>query len=295
MLGLMPNSQDEHLILYANTANYYYTHSYRNGTDIDNTKARYSKEEERIFDKLSYLVIEGNLTELESSEELETFNINYRERKKLQTLLHYAYMCNQPEIVEFLLKNGADDRIPDKDGEVPLGLAHPEYGDSSNTVVKEIVSRYIKRNESTNNDTHILFDTILEFIHEKNWKYHDTEGVNKLIPFRDRANLACLGLPSLSYHVNCFDLTEIFIRATRQIGINAEKVKYHEYKSIRRDERRGFNIEGEMAMFDGSHPSAESFEWDTHYVAQASGWHYDLTLMCKYQDRDAVLRRTQTT
>lgn len=293
-MSLRPDLPAEALQAYAHTANFYYTHAYRNGINFDRSKDMHQEQDEKDFKKLAWFILDGNFAALQDSEEIKTktFYINYRNRRDKETLLHYAYLSNQPKIVEFLIQEGADERIPDFNGRVPLARAHDDYVHTTDTVIKEIVSRYFKNVPEASKDPHLVFDTILNFIHEKKWKYQDTEGFNLSIPFRDETKLVCFGLPSLAYHVNCSDLTTLFIQATKQIGLNAEKVTYYHYKSVKRTEKEKFNIKGEMAMFDGSRSDKDNFEFFLHYVAFCAGWHFDLTLMCKYQDMAAILAKS---
>lgn len=231
------------------------------------------------------------MNDLINSHEFINLGINYCYGVERNTLLHAAYRWNKPKMVEFLIKNGADERIPDDRGLVPMEVAKDSYSDSLPRVVNEVVQRYFKCLPATSpNDPDVLFDVI----QDKNWKYLDTEGSYKRIPFRDGRLISQLGLPDLTYHINCFDLSNLFIKAAHKIGMKAEEVIYYQYSSIDNHEIEKKGIFGKLVMFDNSkHPKKGlGFIFDQHCVAYSSGWHYDVTLMCKYQDKNAVLRRS---
>jgi ankyrin repeat protein len=283
--------------IYNNTANNYYAgNTYWDFRKICTDSEEFDEEIEqgdKAYKKLRDFIRNDNLSGLISSNEFKNFGINYRFGEEKNTLLHAAYRYNKPETVEFLVKNGADERIPDDRGLIPIEVAQDTYLDSLPRVINEVVQRYFKSLEgSSPNNPHVLFDVIQNFIHEKKWKYFDTEGSRKHIPFRDGRLLSSLGLPELTYHVNCADLTNLFIKTAHKIGMDAQEVWYREYNSIQGHEKEKNGIVGKLAMFDGSNNSEKdlSIRFNTHCVAYSSGWHFDLTLMCKYQDRNAVLR-----
>jgi hypothetical protein len=131
---------------------------------------------------------------------------------------------------------------------------------------------------------------IQKFIREKKWKYCDDVSLDKKNgPFRDEGVICILGSPNLSYHVNCHDLSNLFMRSAKQIGLEAELVPYWNYKSISSHEKeRAGIIIGPLRLFDQEIPKNQ-IEFDCHVVVLSSGWFFDLTLMCKYQGKNAVL------
>jgi hypothetical protein len=282
----------EYLQAYAHTANYYYTEGYRK---ITVSETNPSKENDEQFNILDDLIIDSNLEAFENSlKELKSFDINYRTRRSEKTLLHEAYSLNEPKIVEFLLKKGANDRIPDAGRFVPLARAPMHYEDSSPSVSKEIISLCSKRCLGSVPDVHVIFDTAVDFILEKKWTCvsDEREYHTKYVPHNDGPILASLGLPSLSYRVDCGDLTKLFIKLVTHFGHQAELIRYRDYKSINREDRKIHNIVGKMALFEGDSSESKNFEWGLHIVAYSSGWYFDPTLMCKYQDRDAILAKS---
>lgn len=294
MTYLSPDLPNEALQAYAHTANFYYTQAWRNGIPMDYTTTSHSPEEENRFGRFVELILKGDLEALQNSKELNPLTVNYRDEENKQTLVHVAYRFNQPKIIEFLLKKGANDKIPDIEGDVPLAIAHEEYNDSSSTVIKEITSQCLQKNSGNTPDLHDIFDTTLEFIRNKKWTFvrHERESFSKVIPFRDGTTLASLGLPHLSYRVNCYDLSRIFSKIVKQFGMQANEIEYSRYKSIKREDRKVHNVIGQMFLFNESEPAdSTNFEFYYHCVAYSSGWYFDLTLMCKYQDKDAILAK----
>lgn len=285
-------------LIYNNSANAYYAGDlYWNLKKIKTEGDEFDEEldiGEKSYKKLSAFIKNNDLHGLEHSSEFKNFDINYRYGEDQHTLLHAAYRWNKPEIVEFLVKHGADERIPDGMGRIPIEVAKDTYHDSLPRVTNEIVQRYFKSlGDLPMHDPHVLFDVIQNFIQEKEWKYFDTAGSRKQIPFRDGRLLSSLGLPELAYHANCADLTNLFIKAANQIGIDAQEVCYRDYSTIQEHEKEEAGVVGKFAMFDGRDISETDsrIKFSKHYVAYSSGWHFDLTLMCKYQDKNAVLMR----
>lgn len=276
----------------SNTDNNYYAGeiywNFRNNCTDSQKSDKELEQEEIVYKKLKKFIENNDLNGLITSQEFIIFGVNYRFGYSKITFLHHAYRRNKPEIVKFLIKNGADERISNDVGLIPIEIADDNYQDSLHRVINEVVQRYFKElHDPTSNNPHVLFDVIQNFIHEKKWKYIDTEGSRKIFPFRDGQLLSSLGVPELAYHVNCADLTNLFVKAAHKIGMEAQKVKYIEYNSILAHEKEKNGIIGKMTMFDGS--ANLPIKFYIHYVAYSSGWHFDLTLMCKYQERDAVL------
>ena len=282
---------------YSNSANSYYTgdvywkcrNMRTDGEEFDEEVA----EGDRAYKILREFIRKGDLIGLINSEELKKYDINYRYGEEKNTLLHVAYRWNKPQIVEYLIKNGADERIPNEIWRVPMEVACDNYSDSLPRVVNIVVQKYFASLEPPSPDNpHILFDVLQNFIHEKNWKYFDNEGSRKQIPFRDGRLLSSLGLPEFVYHVNCYDLANLFIKAAQKIGMDAELVLYTNFRCIHLQGKEKNGIIGKFAMFDGSNNSDSDSRnrYDTHSVAYSEGWHFDLTFQIKYQDRNAVLR-----
>lgn len=259
--------------------------------NIDYEKLDYDDE---LLAKLKPFIIKNDLNGLKNCPEFKVVDINHRFSVEQKTFLHLAYQFNKPEIVDFLLKNGADERISSDAGRIPMQYAKDDYKDSLPRVVNEVVLRYFKSSGDAvlTKDPHRLFEIIQDFVHEHHWKYVDSPILTRIIPFRDGREISSLGSPELAYNVNCADLSHLFIRAAQKIGIEAEEVWYRGgYKSILQTETEKRGVIGKLKMFDRSTEFEKKSHilFDSHCVAYSSGWHFDLTLMCKYQEKNAVL------
>lgn len=256
-----------------------------------------------IYEKLKNFIENDNLSDLINSNEYKKFGINHRFGYEKRTLLHIAYSLNKPKIVEFLVNNGADERIPDEYGKVPIEMAESDYNDSLPRVINEVCQRYFKSlGNSSSHNPHVLFDVIQNFVSEKKWKYCDRESHRKQSPFRDGENLSLLGLPELAYYVNCSDLANLFIKAAHIVGLDTQKICYEKYHSIPSQDKEKAGVIGKLACFDGSIDITNELLRKTnngidtglkfveHHVAFSSGWYFDLMLMCKYQNKNAVLK-----
>lgn len=235
---------------------------------------------------LESLIQTEDVDGLSQSSILKKYGINYAFGVQANTLLHLAYSFNKPTIIEWLLKNGANERICNSSGICPMQWSQPEYKDSQIRVINELVKRCMERCPSSFMKPDILYDAILEFIQEKKWCYCDNENKHYL-PFKDHIKVVSLGLPSLIFNVNCVTLSELFVNVAKKVGLKAEVVYYFNYQSILSSEKDARKICGEFKMFDGS--QSEPFKFDTHAVAFSSGTYYDLTLMSKYNDKDLIL------
>lgn len=270
---------DELAILTIKSANDYYFVPPRYGIP------KVSEIEDR--DALAMLIHTNDIDGLRNSPLLKKYGVNYGFGESRDTLLHIAYMCNKPEIVNWLIENGASEQICNRSCLPPVGYAPLEYKDSRARVVNEIAKRYFEQCGSSVKDPHILYDVILKFISEKKWSYCDSLNRRKT-PFRDEDQVVIFGLPSLSYNVNCVSLSSLFVHVAKEVGINATSVFYYNYRSISPQWKIDHGIEGDFKMFDDS--GSGPFNYDMHNVAFAEGYHFDLTMMCKYKDKDAVLR-----
>lgn len=238
--------------------------------------------------KLELLIDKNDIQGLSNCHFIKKYGINYGFGSQRNTLMHIAYTFNRPEVVDWLIKNGASEYTCNKSGIVPLAWAHKEYKDPRPRVINEITNQYLKKCNSQN--PHILFDIILNFIREKKWSYCDTQLCTKIktSPFRDDKKVIILGLPNLSYKINCFDLSNLFLTAAKIVGIDAKEIIYNTYLSISPDEKNDKNIIGEFRMFDES--GLAPFSFDSHSLIFSNGFYFDLTLMCKYTNEDQVLK-----
>ncbi len=270
------------------SANEYYFHRADLDSSSDHTCTLIRlKMENKELDDLTLFIAENDIEGLKKALTLKKREINFGFGTFKDTLLHKAYSYNRPKIVNWLLKNGASDRDCHKFGP-PIQAAHVKYKDSRPRVVNELVKRYFEKCKFSEKDPHTLYELILRFIREKKWHYCDFEDKGTT-PFRDGEKLVTLGLPSLSYRVNCVDLTSLFLNVAKRVGIVAESIFYHNYQSILPDEKNNRGILGNLKMFDDS--NSGPFAYAMHNVVFADGFHFDLTLMCKYKDKDAVLAK----
>lgn len=237
-------------------------------------------------DHLAELIKNDNIEGLETSIILKHYGINYPFGAHSQTLLHIAYALNKPAVVAWLLKNGASEQNCNSSGHSPIACAHAKYEDSQPRVINEIVKRYFEASKNSVKDPHLLYDLILKFMHEKNWQYNDSQ-YKKIKPFRDSLKLVKLGSPEFSYQVNCNDLSHLFVKTAKKIGIKANVIHYYSYYSIEAHEKEEREIIGEFKLFDGSDEGP--FGFDYHSVVYSDDYYFDLTLMCKYKEFNAVL------
>jgi hypothetical protein len=272
------------------SANYYYCYTVKFLVDKGKNNDEYEKEE-KSYNKLVNFIREGDFENLINSSELKEFGINYRFGFEKCLLLGAAYASNQAQMVENLIKHGADDTLYNGAEEFPMQKAPSDYTDSCSRVVNEIAQRYFQEAKEGKKDPHLLFEIISSFIQEKNWNYCDRPPYCHSPPYRDGKQLTSLGNPNLSYNVNCADLTNLFIKAGNKIGLAPKEVKYRHYKSIKRENLKDTQVQGKFELFDEKMDSKfpDQFIFYRHFVAYVLGWHFDLTLTCKYQDKNSVL------
>lgn len=237
-------------------------------------------------DQLAKWIKADNLEALKNSCLIQQYGISHPYGRLQETLLHIAYSYNKPKIVAWLLENGASERVCNYRGQVPAMYAHKKYRDTQPRVINEIVSLYVSKAGVGSKDPHVLYDILLKFITQKKWRYNDNENRTEK-PFRDGRKLYIFGAPNLSYYVNCSDLCELFYETTKILEIEANPETYHSYRSIHFREKEGKGIEGNFSLFDGS--VSAPFSFDMHMVIYSMGYFFDLTLMCKYREKNAVL------
>lgn len=273
------------------TANEYYNGSmYADHSRLGILSQKDAHDERRAYSILLFLVESNQGEELKNSAELKKYGVNHRYGSKAETLLHAAYRASQPEIIALLHSLGADERIANISGELPMELARSEYKDDLPRVVNVIANRYLEALKAETHNPALLFNETVRFIKEKNWRYFNKRFTDSS-PFRDRPNVHMLGRPDLSYNVNCYDLVELVVRVAKQVGMQAKRVYYpQKFQSIARADMVKADVHGLLEMFDGSKNCEEGISFGSHCVAAVQGWHLDPTLQCMYVDRNAILK-----
>lgn len=246
-----------------------------------------AQSEKEDFSVLESLICKDDVEALKNSLILKKYGVNHAFGTQGNTLLHIAYSFNKPLTIEWLLNNGASERVCNSSGICPIQWSPTEYKDSRARVINELTKSCLERFRcSMNPDPDIVYDVILEFVRKNKWRYCDNESKNSL-PFKDSIKVISLGLPSLIFHVNCVTLSELFVNVAKKIKLKAQVVYYSNYQSISHYEKDNREICGDFKMFDES--QSAPFKFDLHAVAFSNGNYYDLSLMCKYKDQDIVL------
>lgn len=274
------------------SANHYYYHSlelkpYEEADDKE-------KAEEVALKILTHYIKIEDIASLEGSPDLKFYGVNHRFGFYQTSLLGLAYTYSKPKMVKWLREHGADERMYDQRRIIPMQYANDQilgnhYSDDIPTrVVNTLAQKFFSQTKEK--DPHRLFDLISQFIQERNWKYSDWEDHYHRKGSRD-GDLCLFGESNFSYHVNCSDLSNLFVEVAKKAGIHADKIKYDKYLSLDREKANEKGVIGKYELFDGTRRFEENgrFKFDFHYVVNVDGWHFDLTLMCKYQDRNAVL------
>lgn len=246
------------------------------------------RTEENDFEELAKLVKDDNIDDLQTSTTAKKHALNHN-YKIFNNLLSFAYFTNKPKIVDWLLENGAadDSGVNFVNCKIPaIAFATYEYKDSRTRVVNELAQRYFDQCGASVKDPHILYEVMLKFAQEKNWRYCDSRNKGQA-PFRDDNGVVFFGLPSLAYNVNCTSLISLFRYTAKLIGIDTTSVFYFNYQSISIQEKDGRGVSGDFRFFDESRSGP--FKFEMHNVVQSEGYYFDLTLMCKYKNPNDIL------
>lgn len=258
----------------------YFLYEFHDLKDVEN------KSEYEDRDQLAELIRHNDLEGLKKSPLFVKYEVNYRFGSLGETLLHIAYSFNKPDIVDWLLNNGASEHICSSTERPPMGYANKSYEDARPRVINQIVKKYFDKTHAK--DPHVLFEVILKLIQKRKWIYIDSSiGARGEGPVRDNENVIKLGPPKLSYRVNCSDLSDLFYSAAKKIGIKAKMVSYGSYCSVNPEQLDTKKIFGSFQLFDGT--AQGPFQFGAHCVVSSSGYFFDLTLTCKYTEKNAVL------
>lgn len=220
------------------------------------------------LEKLMEFVEKEDFKSLSGCDEFKKYGVNHRFGFECVTLLEIAYRANAPVMVEWLKTQGADERVYNQVRKLPMDHCQLEtYSDSVSTrVVNVIAQRYFSKFKENERDPHQLFEIINDFIKEHQWKYSDWDDACHRPKARDGSALCTLGESHLIYHVNCSDLSNLFISVARKVGILAEKITYRDYHSISRENLKERGVIGKLEMFDGSPTQFENnrFKFNKH-------------------------------
>lgn len=244
-----------------------------------------------VFNRLCLLIQAGDLSKFKECKDFNPSYINNRFGLHLETLLHRAYAHGKSEFVVYLKSLGASETIPDAYGALPIDEANVEYEDDlPNRVVNDVALSYLKAHAQP--DAHKLFDFLVDYLKERCWTYVDQSQRGPSRPFREGPKLTLFGDPALAYHVNSSDVSLLFKRSAKKIGLVAETFWFRgNRRTIPRGEKERAGIIGEMRMLNSPLPLTDESElqFRSHTAAFCNGWYFDLLFQCKYQNRFALL------
>lgn len=246
------------------------------------------------FNRLVNMVHSSSLDAFKASPDLkDVTDINCRFGPQMTTLLHAAYKFNRPDFVKFFKDAGALETIPDALGFLPMDDAADAYEDDlPERVINDVAMRYLQQ-VANKPDPHTLFDFLLTFLRDRNWTYLDRSARDKKNSFRVGSNLSTLGDANLLYRINCSDLSCLFKKSAKKVGIAAEVIWYKGNRTtIARSEKEKAGVIGELRMLNSALPVEDESElqFRSHSVALCAGWYFDLLFQCKYQNKLALLK-----
>lgn len=280
---------------------HYWAHYYISREEYpEETEKERGKRQDYFFTLMSFMEAD-NLQSFTANADFKTYGIHLRYTAFRRTLLHEAYRLDRPKFVRYLRELGADERISDANGRLPLELAAEDYQDELPRVVNVLAQNFFKADVEGKKDPAVLYNTVLSFIKKHRWRYCDTPSsqlsCKNYATVRSLEQFVLYGEPCMSYSVNCADLTNLFIEVARKVGLIAYEVWYERgFLTIDRTQLNQAGVTGEFKFFD---PEVQAivckddvhakYYFENHCVALLEERCYDLTLQCTYHGENAVL------
>ena len=144
------------------------------------------------------------------------------------------------------------------------------------TIKDVIIARYNAHIEAQglSPNPHVLFDVICEYIQQNNFKYkgYVEEIFNAEQPHSEQG-----------YYVNCFKLSHLMVKLSKEIGIDSKNCSIFVIKNFSCN--KNGDTYGLKQTFDPQNLESTdgSYGFDQHCIAIIGGYCFDVTLQTKYE------------